>query len=173
MVLLALQTMKQLGVKSFSYIGNQIGDYYHRLHEILDLGSAEMTGELSPIDTAKFAAARRAADIVENGMQVGLGDWINSGLARSIALVRECVIQVNRSNVYQRLHALLLWLVRLGLTLSHLMKPNGLTLPLTVRTKIDGDGHLIKGGGGALLWEKIVATASDRMGSYCRQSQKS
>ncbi|MEC7258761.1 MAG: ribose-5-phosphate isomerase A, partial [Pseudomonadota bacterium] len=32
-----------------------------------------MTGELSPIDKAKFVAAKRAADFVEDGMRVGLG----------------------------------------------------------------------------------------------------
>ena len=32
-----------------------------------------MAGELSPIDKAKFVAAKRAADLVEDGMRVGLG----------------------------------------------------------------------------------------------------
>jgi len=32
-----------------------------------------MTGELSPIDKAKFVAAKRATDYVESGMRVGLG----------------------------------------------------------------------------------------------------
>ena len=32
-----------------------------------------MAGELSPIDKAKFVAAKRAAEMVEDGMRVGLG----------------------------------------------------------------------------------------------------
>ena len=32
-----------------------------------------MTGELSPIDRAKFVAAKQAAGFVEDGMKVGLG----------------------------------------------------------------------------------------------------
>ena len=32
-----------------------------------------MTGELSPIDKAKFVAAKQATDYVEDGMRVGLG----------------------------------------------------------------------------------------------------
>ena len=32
-----------------------------------------MAGELSPIDKAKFVAAKRAAQFVEDGMRVGLG----------------------------------------------------------------------------------------------------
>ena len=32
-----------------------------------------MSGELSPIDKAKFVAAKRAAEMVEDGMRVGLG----------------------------------------------------------------------------------------------------
>ena len=31
-----------------------------------------MTGELSPIDKAKFVAAKKACDYVESGMRVGL-----------------------------------------------------------------------------------------------------
>ena len=32
-----------------------------------------MSGALSPIDKAKFVAAKRAAEYVEDGMRVGLG----------------------------------------------------------------------------------------------------
>ena len=32
-----------------------------------------MSGELSPIDKAKFVAAKRAAEFVQSGMRVGLG----------------------------------------------------------------------------------------------------
>ncbi|MCT4683194.1 MAG: ribose 5-phosphate isomerase A, partial [Roseicyclus sp.] len=32
-----------------------------------------MTAELSPIDKAKYVAARRAVEFVEDGMRVGLG----------------------------------------------------------------------------------------------------
>ena len=32
-----------------------------------------MAGELSPIDKAKFVSAKRAAEMVEDGMRVGLG----------------------------------------------------------------------------------------------------
>ena len=32
-----------------------------------------MSGELSPIDKAKFVAAKQAAQFVEDGMRVGLG----------------------------------------------------------------------------------------------------
>ena len=32
-----------------------------------------MSGELSPIDKAKYVAAKRSVDYVEDGMRVGLG----------------------------------------------------------------------------------------------------
>ena len=35
--------------------------------------SLRMSDTLSPIDTAKFAAAKRASAFVESGMKVGLG----------------------------------------------------------------------------------------------------
>ncbi|MEM6727558.1 MAG: ribose 5-phosphate isomerase A, partial [Pseudomonadota bacterium] len=50
-----------------------------------------MAGELSPIDKAKFVAAKRAADYVENGMKVGLGTGSTAAwLVRCLGeLVRE------------------------------------------------------------------------------------
>jgi ribose 5-phosphate isomerase A len=39
-----------------------------------------MSGELSPIDKAKFVAAKRATQFVQSGMRVGLGDRIDRGL---------------------------------------------------------------------------------------------
>ena len=135
---------------------------HHRLHEILDLGSAEMTGELSPIDTAKFAAARRAAAIVENGMQVGLGTgstaaWLVRCLGERVCdtgLQIKCVPTSARTATLAR---------EVGIDVISLNEAKWLDLTIDGADEFDGDGHLIKGGGGALLWEKIVATASDRM----------
>ena len=44
---------------------------------------------LTPIDRAKFAAARRAVDLVEDGMKLGLGTgstaaWMVRALARRV-----------------------------------------------------------------------------------------
>src|SRR5262245_446496 len=52
---------------------------------------------------------------------------------------------------------------RLGLTLSTLESTPYLDLTVDGADELDGDLRLIKGGGGALLREKIVATASERM----------
>ncbi|HHI70625.1 MAG TPA: ribose 5-phosphate isomerase A, partial [Rhodobacteraceae bacterium] len=48
-----------------------------------------MTEELSPIDRAKFVAAKRAVDFIEDGMRVGLGTgstaaWMVRCLAEKI-----------------------------------------------------------------------------------------
>lgn len=115
-----------------------------------------------PIDKAKSVAARRAVDYVEDGMRVGLGTgstaaWMvrrlgervrSEGLrvtgvptsARTAALAREC-----------------------GIPLATLDEVRWLDLTIDGADEFDGDLALIKGGGGALLHEKIVATASDMM----------
>src|SRR5260221_2244695 len=52
---------------------------------------------------------------------------------------------------------------RLGLPLSTLDEIPELDLTVDGADEIAPDLNLIKGGGGALLWEKIVASASARM----------
>jgi ribose 5-phosphate isomerase A len=52
---------------------------------------------------------------------------------------------------------------RLGIPLTTLDDTPHLHLTVDGADEIDGDLRLIKGGGGALLREKIVATASDQM----------
>ena len=50
-----------------------------------------MSGDLSPIDKAKFVAAKRACEFVEDGMRVGLGTGSTAAwLVRCLGeLVRE------------------------------------------------------------------------------------
>jgi ribose 5-phosphate isomerase A len=49
-----------------------------------------MPADLSPIDTAKFVAAKRAVDFVQDGMKVGLGTgstaaWMGAALPNASA----------------------------------------------------------------------------------------
>jgi len=50
-----------------------------------------------------------------------------------------------------------------GIPVSSLEEYTALDLTIDGADQIDPQGNLIKGGGGALLWEKIVATASRRL----------
>jgi len=121
-----------------------------------------MTGELSPIDKAKFVAARRAADFVEDGMRVGLGTGSTAAwLVRCLGeMVRQDGLKFKGVPTSTRTAELAR---DVGIEVISLDEARWLDLTIDGADEFDGELNLIKGGGGALLQEKIVATASDRM----------
>jgi len=121
-----------------------------------------MPGELSPIDKAKFVAAKRAVDFVENGMRVGLGTGSTAAwMVRCLGeLVREDGLKIKGVPTSTRTAALAR---EVGIEVISLDEAKWLDLTIDGADEFDGDLNLIKGGGGALLQEKIVATASDQM----------
>ena len=121
-----------------------------------------MAHDLSPIETAKFVAARHAAGMVESGMRVGLGTgstaaWMVRCLAERVQTEGLRVTGVPTSRRTADLAA------DLGIPLATLDEVKWLDLTIDGADEFDADLNLIKGGGAALLQEKIVATASDRM----------
>jgi ribose 5-phosphate isomerase A len=121
-----------------------------------------MPAELSPIDKAKFLAARRAVDYVRPGMRVGLGTGSTSAwMVRCLAeRVREEGLRVTGVPTSRRTAELA---TQLGLRVVSLDEAKWLDLTIDGADEFDPDLNLIKGGGAALLQEKIVATASDMM----------
>jgi len=121
-----------------------------------------MTGELSPIDKAKFVAAKRACDFVEDGMRVGLGTGSTAAwLVRCLGdLVRDDGLKIQGVPTSSRTAALAR---DVGIEVVSLDEAKWLDLTIDGVDEFDGELNLIKGGGGALLHEKIVATASDQM----------
>lgn len=121
-----------------------------------------MSSELSPIDKAKFLAAKRATDFVEDGMRVGLGT--GSTAAWMVRLLGERVrdegLRISGVPTSTRTAELAR---EMGIKVITLDEAKWLDLTIDGADEVDGDLNLIKGGGGALLQEKIVATASDRM----------
>ena len=121
-----------------------------------------MSTDLSPIEKAKFAAARRAVDFVEGGMRVGLGSgstaaWMVRCLGQR---VREEGLKITAVPTSDRTAAL----ARAeGITVVTLDEARWLDLTIDGTDEFDPDLNLIKGGGGAHLREKIVATASDQV----------
>ena len=121
-----------------------------------------MSAELSPIDKAKYAAARRSVDFVENGMKLGLGTgstaaWMVRCLAERVkaeGLKLTCVATSRRTAEQAK---------DLGLQVVAMDDVKWLDLTIDGADEFDPNLNLIKGGGAALLQEKIVATASDRM----------
>ncbi len=121
-----------------------------------------MAGELSPIDKAKFVAAKRAVDFVEDGMRVGLGTGSTAAwMVRCLGeLVREDGLKIRGVPTSTRTAQLA---SEVGIEVISLDEAKWLDLTIDGADEFDGELNLIKGGGGALLQEKIVATASDQM----------
>jgi ribose 5-phosphate isomerase A len=121
-----------------------------------------MAGELSPIDKAKFVAAKRAVDFVEDGMRVGLGTGSTAAwMVRCLGeLVREEGLRIKGVPTSARTAQLAR---EVGIEVVSLDEAKWLDLTIDGADEFDGDLNLIKGGGGALLQEKILATASDQM----------
>ncbi|MFS4438735.1 ribose-5-phosphate isomerase RpiA [Paracoccaceae bacterium GXU_MW_L88] len=120
-----------------------------------------MANELSAADRAKDAAARRALRYVEDGMALGLGTGSTAAyFVRALGdMVAEGlnVIGVPTSEATAQLAD------QEGVKLSTLDELGKLDLTIDGADEIDPQLRLIKGAGAALLREKIVAAASDRM----------
>jgi ribose 5-phosphate isomerase A len=116
---------------------------------------------LAKTDERKEQAARAALDLVTDGMRLGLGT--GSTASRFVAALGERVaagldvLCVPTSEVTREQAA------RLNIPLTTLDQTPRLDLTVDGADEIDPELRMVKGGGGALLREKIVATASDRM----------
>ena len=121
-----------------------------------------MSQNLSPIDTAKFVAARRACDYVDSGMRVGLGTGSTAGwMVRCLGeMVRQDGLDIVGVPTSTRTAELAR---EVGIRVTTLDEAKWLDVTIDGADEFDGELNLIKGGGGALLQEKIVATASDQM----------
>jgi ribose 5-phosphate isomerase A len=121
-----------------------------------------MAAELSPIDKAKFVAAKRSVEFVENGMKVGLGTgstaaWMVRCLGERVRNEGLKITGVPTSTRTAELAR------AVGIKIVTLDEAKWLDLTIDGADEVDQNLALIKGGGAALLQEKIVATASDQM----------
>jgi ribose 5-phosphate isomerase A len=121
-----------------------------------------MTDDLPPPERGKCAAAARALEFVEDGMKLGLGTgstakWFVDVLAERMRAEGLRITGVPTSS-RTRAQA-----EALGIPLATLDEAGRLDLTIDGADEFDADMNLIKGGGGALLQEKIVASASDHM----------
>jgi ribose 5-phosphate isomerase A len=113
------------------------------------------------VDSYKLAAARRALSFVEPRMRLGLGTGSTASVFVELlgAEVRNglsvlCVPTSEQTRLLAQ---------KLDIPLTTLDETPLLDLTIDGADELDNELRLIKGGGGALLREKIVATASDRM----------
>jgi ribose 5-phosphate isomerase A len=106
----------------------------------------------------KRAAARAAAELIEDGMRVGLGTGTTvAHLLPAIAergLAGMCCVATSPATERAAL--------ALGLTVRALDDLGELDIAIDGADQIDADGWLVKGGGGAHTREKIVASAARR-----------
>jgi ribose 5-phosphate isomerase A len=121
-----------------------------------------MAAELSPIDKAKFVAAKRAVGFVESGMKVGLGTgstaaWMVRCLGERVRDEGLKIVGVPTSTRTAELAR------QVGIQVTSLDEAKWLDVTIDGADEFDQHLALIKGGGAALLQEKIVATASDLM----------
>lgn len=105
---------------------------------------------------AKKLAALKALDYVEDGMIVGVGtgstvDYFIDGLAAMKHRIVGAVSSSEQSSVQLRKH---------GIDVLELNSTGPLALYVDGADECDGHKRLIKGGGGALTREKIIAEAS-------------
>jgi len=116
----------------------------------------------TPQDVAKSAAGKKAVETyLHSGMQVGLGSGTTSHwMVRHVAEAMRDGLEIVGvpTSVATRELAL-----ELGIPLADLNDLVTLDLTIDGPDEIDADGAMIKGGGAALLWERIVANASRRM----------
>jgi ribose 5-phosphate isomerase A len=113
------------------------------------------------MDELKRLAAARALEEVRDGMQLGLGtgstakhfvELLGERVRAGLKVVGVPTSEATRADA-----------LRCGIALTTLDEIDRLDLTVDGADELDGALNLIKGGGGALLREKIVAAASDRM----------
>lgn len=116
---------------------------------------------MSDSEAFKRQAAERAIGLVRSGMRLGLGtgstarhfvDLVGAEARKGLAIVGVPTSEATADQARA-----------LGIPLTTLDETPELDLTVDGADEIDGALRLIKGGGGALLREKIVASASRRM----------
>lgn len=116
---------------------------------------------MSRSDDFKEDAARAALDLVKDGMRLGLGT--GSTAARFVDALGERVKAGLKVICVPTSETTRLQAERLHIPLTTLDETPELDLTVDGADEIDRALRLVKGGGGAHLREKIVATASDSM----------
>jgi len=109
----------------------------------------------------KREAARRAVELVEDGMVVGLGT--GSTAAEFVALLGEKVRAGLNVTGVPTSEATLKQALELGIPMATIDEQPEIDLTVDGADELDHHLRLIKGGGGALLREKIVASGSSEV----------
>jgi len=122
-----------------------------------------VSGNATDVTELKRQAAEQAVEHVRSGMVVGLGTGSTAKFAVE-AIGRKLengelsdIVGIPTSIQTRDLAR------SVGISLTTLNERPAIDLTIDGADEIDPKGNLVKGGGGALLWEKIVATASRQL----------
>jgi ribose 5-phosphate isomerase A len=117
---------------------------------------------LAPLDIAKRAAAARALEMVEDGMTLGLGTGSTAGWF--VRLLSERIRSPGLDVVGVATSSATVWLAEeLGVPLRKPHEIESIDLTVDGADEVDPDFNLIKGGGAALLQEKIIEATTRRL----------
>lgn len=112
---------------------------------------------------AKRTAALRAVDRVESGMVVGLGSGSTARLAIEEMGRRLAMGALRDIRGIPTSHAARHDALAHGVPIATLEDVPAVDLTIDGADEVDATGALLKGAGGALLWEKIVTSCSRRL----------
>ena len=118
---------------------------------------------MKELDTYKKIAAEKAVEFIKDGMIVGLGSGSTAEFAtRKIAQLYkdESLKKIKGIPSSKKTEKLAR---RLGIPLTDFSKISGIDLTIDGADEVDRQLNLIKGGGGALLREKILIQASKQV----------
>lgn len=113
-------------------------------------------------DPAKLAASRAAVALVRDGMRLGLGTGSTASIMVQV-LAERVKAEGLRLRCAATSKATAELAESLGIGIETLDQIGWLDMTIDGADEVDPDLHLVKGGGGAHLREKVVAAASDRM----------
>ena len=119
----------------------------------------------------KRAAAEKAVDLIEDGMKLGLGTGSTARHVLQLIAERRKRGELAKISGVPTSRATENLARELGIPLTTLDRNPRLDLAIDGADEVDPDLNLIKGLGGALLWEKIVASAADRLVIVCDESK--
>ena len=119
----------------------------------------------------KQMAAERGASLVESGMVLGLGSGSTATLAVQAIGRRLCEGSLRNVVGVPSSSAIAAVARESGVPLTTLDQHPVLDLDLDGADEVDPNLNLIKGLGGALLWEKVIAVASRRVVIFVDESK--